>query len=91
MYSTFLEEQELERLLALANGKRVMGVRSMERLKQLSSHILKNSELLFERLGYGLSGNHTREGSRESFTVGLIEQIYIKNIIYGLEQMALRS
>ena len=89
MYSTFLEEQELERLLALANGKRVMGVRSMERLKQLSSHILKNSELLFERLGYGLSGNHTREGSRESFTVGLIEQIYIKNIIYGLEQMAL--
>ena len=32
MYSTFLEEQELERLLALANGNRVMGVRSMERL-----------------------------------------------------------
>lgn len=41
-------------------------MRSMERMGQLSSHILKNSELLFERLGYGLSGNHTREGSRES-------------------------
>lgn len=89
MYITILEEQELERLLALANGNHVMGMRSMERIEQLSSQILKNSALLFERLGKGLSNNHTREGSRESFSIEFMEQIYIKNVIYSLEQLIL--
>ena len=87
MYCIMIGELELESLLKLAGNSRPADTKCSEKQELLQRQLTQCKERLFQRLGGRLDANHTREGSRDGFTVGPVERGYIRSIITGLEQI----
>lgn len=84
MYSTVWDEQEAELIVKLSAG-----MPGMEKLAVLRGRLTECNRQVFERLGGGLSGSHTREESRVEIGIGPVERSYMKHMAAALGELSL--
>lgn len=92
MYSTEWEETEMEQILRLVNVQKNYSLtngKRAEKLVLLCSQLESWNRRMFGQMAGGLSDSHVRESSRKDIKIGAMENLHLKHIVNGLEQLPL--